>query len=684
MRPVSGQIERAQAALQEEKFGEAIELYHLCVEEEPNNLAHYWNLGLALLLSGEVEEAQGVWTHAMLASAVDSESESDLELFLSIAAEQYQEAERRSPAKKIYKQLAELNPENFLPYYQLGILLQQEPEPPLQPLEFFARAVKLAPGFAPAWRKIAAIHESQGRFLDALSNYRTAIGLDPGDPTSLYNAGSISYHTGDADSALRYYQRALALGPTAITRIQNVFILPSIFSSKAELEGFRQRLQEELVKLLAEDVPFSGPSGGELQFVHFRLAYQGKNDRDIQADIARLYRRAYPSLPFTAPHCEEFGNSLKASDAKIRIGLFSARFFRNHTVGILNCGLIAELSRDLFEVIVFSLPVEASDPIVQFIRDRADKYITVSNDINRIREAIAQEELDILLYPSIGMESLNYFLGFSRLAPIQIVTWGHPDTTGIDNIDYFLSSRHLEPEGAEEHYTETLLRPERIAVYYYRPNLPSPKSKLAFGLEEEHHHYVCPQNLFKLHPDFDLMLRDILLQDATGRVVLIASVWQNETEKLLQRFERLIPEVVDRIKFLPRLSGDDFVRLLGHADVMLDPIHFGGGKTTYEAFSMGVPVITIEGAYLRSRITYALYKQMGLTDCIATSVEDYVAKAVRLGTDPDERKRISEEILARGDAIYEDRAAIRELEQCFVRLHRERCESRSFEERPGN
>ena len=56
------------------------------------------------------------------------------------------------------------------------------------------------------------------------------------------------------------------------------------------------------------------------------------------------------------------------------------------------------------------------------------------------------ENLDIIFYPEIGMSKTIYFLSFSRLATVQIVSWGHPETTGIDTIDYFFSSILLEPD----------------------------------------------------------------------------------------------------------------------------------------------------------------------------------------------------------------------------------------------
>ena len=63
-----------------------------------------------------------------------------------------------------------------------------------------------------------------------------------------------------------------------------------------------------------------------------------------------------------------------------------------------------------------------------------------------------------MFYADLGMDIRTYFLAFARLAPVQCVTWGHPDTTGIPNMDYFISSDLIEADGAEKHYSETLYK----------------------------------------------------------------------------------------------------------------------------------------------------------------------------------------------------------------------------------
>ncbi len=356
------------------------------------------------------------------------------------------------------------------------------------------------------------------------------------------------------------------------------------------------------------------------------------------------------------------------SDGRLRVGFLSA-YFRDHTIGRLNLGRIKHLDRTKFEVTVLSASGREDSVAAQF-RAAADRYRAIPRNVAAARAAIADQDLDVLIFTDVGMDSVTATLAWSRMAPVQCVGWGHPDTTGSPHIDYFLSSELLETADADAHYTEQLVRLPLLGTYFERPvarllsgmalatGRQSEPAASAWPLTAERnengHSYLCPQTLFKFHPDFDEILAGILKADAQAEVVLLEGRFEHWTNKLKQRFERTLPGGTSRVRFLPALPRDEFLNLLAAAAVILDPLHFGGGHTSYEAFAVGAPVVTLPGEFLRSRITQALYRKMGFTELIVSTPQQYIAAAVRLGTDRTERERVSAQILKSCAVLFDD------------------------------
>jgi len=325
-------------------------------------------------------------------------------------------------------------------------------------------------------------------------------------------------------------------------------------------------------------------------------------------------------------------------------------------------GLMAALSRETFSVSVLSIG-ENGDAIAEAIRTSADEYVVLPPRVQQARQIVASQKLDVLIYPDVSRDACATSLAFHRLAPVQCATWGHPATTGIPNIDYFLSSELLEADEADSHYTEHLLRLTGLPAYYHRPRLPKQRRERGhYGIPEDCHLYLCPQSPAKFHPEFDLVLGEILDRDPLGRIVLVEAAEPSCTERLCARLRGRFRATGDRLHVVARQSHDDFLNLLALCDVLLDPVHFGGRNTTYEALALGIPIVTLPTAFMRGRMTAACYRKMGLADCIAASDSDYVDRAVRLGTDRAHRAALVSRILAANDVLYEDRQALHEIE----------------------
>jgi predicted O-linked N-acetylglucosamine transferase (SPINDLY family) len=438
--------------------------------------------------------------------------------------------------------------------------------------------------------------------------------------------------------------------------------MPIIPYSQDDIVTRRNSLEKSLQTLQEENLSVEDPAV-DLGITNFYLAYHNQNNRSLMQSIAQLYIKVCPELAFEAQHCQ---TQHKTDKDILRIGFLSS-CLRDHTVGKLTRGIIEHLSRDLFEVTVFHL-LGKKDHISEAIDASADKVVTLSRSLERDRQVVESEELDILFYPDIGMDPYTYLLSFSRLAPVQAVSWGHPDTTGVPNIDYFISSSLLEIPEASSHYSEHLIRLPYVPTYYFRPDIPEVSyTRDAFGLPDEGHLYVCPQTLFKFHPQFDTTLGELLRRDRDGYLILIDDQRGGSWRKLLyERFNRSFPEVVDRVTFVPHMPREKYLGLLTIADVILDIPTFSGGNSSLEALAMGAPVITWPQDYMRGRVTAALYKQMGMNELIVTDEETYLALALRLAQDLDFKKRMQADIRANVAKLYERHEVVREMEKFFI------------------
>lgn len=511
----------------------------------------------------------------------------------------------------------------------------------------YRQAIALAPGFADAWNNLGNVHQDLRQPDQALDCYRRAIRLSPQSVHAWRNLGYVLKEQGRIEEGMGILEQAQQIEPNDVIRYVIATSLPPVYESMDDLRARREKLEANVARMSADGLKIDIARNPAPTM--FYAAYQGLNDRELQRQLASL---------LAGPHTG-IERGARPQGKRIRIGLIS-RHFRNHTIGRLNIGAVQHLPRDRFEVSVISVGSH-DDQFAQRFRAAADRYVALPTNLAAVREQVAAMKFDLLFFADVGMDTLTYSLAMSRLAPAQCCTWGHPVTTGSPAMDAFISSEHLESPGGDGHYTERLVRLPRLGVCYERPAPPKPRPREYFGLDPERHVYLCFQTLFKFHPEFDAILAGILARDPRGDLVLMEGQHPEWTAMLQRRFARTLGEGAKRVHFLPGQSHEDFMSLYGVADVSLDPIHFGGGNTTYEALAIGLPVVTLPSEFLRCRLSHAMYRQMGLDDCIATSAADYIDKAVRIATQPDMRRDLSRRIVEQSVVLYDDRGAISEL-----------------------
>lgn len=492
--------------------------------------------------------------------------------------------------------------------------------------------------------------------------YARARVLAPHAPEIPFVQADVAQLLGETEAARAAFTALSALpevppGLREIARLKAACILPQVIPDEARIAADRARIAAALAVPPPTPIPDLFAGGG---FTNFYLAYQGEDDRALQQALARTYLGLSPDLAFAAPHVRA-----PLAGRRVRLGVLSRHFF-NHTIAYLNHGLIHGLDRDRFELVLIRMPAGfAPDDTARDLAAAAGQVVDLPLDLGRARTQIAALALDVLHYTDLGMDYLGYFLAFARLARVQTAGWGHPVTTGIPNIDAFLSVGAMEPEGAQDHYSEHLVRFEAAVPAVPRPPAPARMDPAAFGIDAARPVYLCSQSLFKVHPAFDRICTAVLEKDPAA-ILYFLGLWEPLTSHFIARLKKTLP--AERIKVIPRVTSRQFPALLACADVILDIPQWSGGKTSLEALAQGIPIVHWPGRFMRGRHTLAFYRQMGFMDCVADSVEGYAGLAVRLVHDAEFRTRVRGEIAARAARLFDQPGAVREAEDIWLKM----------------
>ena len=624
------------------------------LHEEPGHFSALHLLGILEHQFGNYHEAQNLFQQLLALDPTNHSVWSNLGVAcLALGNNQ--------KARDCFEQSLRINPLNADAWNNLGVLYDKEDLHKAN--DCFRRAIELDSSSVDACNNLALNCKKLQQLQDSIVWYRRSLAINSRQAETFRRLAEVLEQTSSIEEVKEAYAASLALKGDDGIRLKMETVLPVILFSTQEIDSVRESLLVKIRQLGQQQLSITKPL--EHARTLFYLAYHGRNDRTYHEQMAGIYRKASPELTWQASHVGR-----KASGGRIRVG-FISRFFYNHTIAKLNIGYVERLDRSRFHVTVFLIASGNSDDMTQRYAAAADNFVVLAEDLEQMRNRIASQKLDILLYTDIGMEPCSYFLAFSRLAAVQCVTWGHPATSGIDTVDYFISHQDCETPQGSGSYSEKLFCLSRAAACtcYAKPDLLRPAGvRDSIGIAATRNLYYCPQPPFKMHPDFDDLLGGILERDRNGVVVMLRGVVPQTEMLLKERLKRSMPSCADRVHFIDPLPFDRYVAMMEQADVVLDTPHFSGGNSSIEGLAVGAPIVTMPSPFLKGRITYAWYRKMGITDCIANSPAEYVDIAVRLATDRQAREDVRQRILGSSELLFDDLTAVRELEDFFERV----------------
>jgi protein O-GlcNAc transferase len=665
-------------ALQSGGADESIDLLRRSLDINPRYAEAHNNLGVALRNRGELAEAVPHWETAVALKPDYVDAYTNLARALN-------QLGKPGLALACWQRAVALQPNHPQGYAEFAAALQQANRFG-EAVGHYERALALQPDNAELHCSFAAALKNAGRLADSLTRYEQALARAPDHVGAHVGAGSVLELQCKTGEATVHYERALALRPETADLPFRLCTaqLPILYLDEAEIEGrrvaYRRRLEQ-----LCEDFA-AGRSVGDLAAAvgsnqPFYLPYQGRNDRDLQSLYGGLVCRAiaarYPTPPLPRP---------PAAGEKVRVGIVSG-LFRHHTVWKLMIrGWVSQLDHEKFQVFGYHTGGDR-DGQTEIAAIQCDRFVQGPLHGNRWREEILADRPHILLYPDIGMDPGAAWIAAHRLAPVQCVSWGHPNTTGYPTIDYFLSSELMEPPDADDHYTERLVRLPNLSIWYEPLDLaPMPLRRDQLGLRPGATAYWCGQSLFKYLPQYDQVFPRIAREAGDCQFVFIQSMNSNEvTERMRRRLTRAFAVFgldADRhCVFLPRLGLDQFVGAIGRCDVVLDSMGWSGGNSTLEGLAHDTPIVTMPGPMMRGRHTTAILTRIGVIETIANGVNDYVSIAVRLARDLPWRTTLKQRMADGKHRLYRDSEAIAGLEDFLCRAARGEAEPLTEPER---
>ncbi len=622
--------------------------YRQAIALQPTHAGTYLNLGNALLAQHEMEGAIATYQTALQLSPDDT----DVLENLSFANQLKQD------------------PTQAALFFGNRLYQQQKYE---AALEHYQRVATAQADDVSFYQSLATCYKNVDQPEAAIAAYRQGVSQYPNEP-GLYLALMLELqNVGKLQEAIQVAAEATQLFPNNIAlKIENQRLLPLIYQTPDEISVHRQRYTQALATLVQQTElvtaeHYKTALEGVGQSTSFLLSYQGHNDLELQKQYGEFVHKVmtanYPQWSRSLPLAP-----LEPGE-KIRVGYVSGCLWE-HTVGKLMLGWLRHHNSDLFELYTYNVR-DCYDKLTQEYRAYSDIFYQIPQDLETICEQIRANQLHILVFFDLGMQGLMTQLAGLRLAPIQCSTWGHPITSGLPTVDYFLSSALMEPEKAQAHYSETLVCLPKLGISYAQPVIPEPtKTRADFGLREDAVVYLACQLLCKLLPQHDYLFAAIARQVPNAQFVFIARpssayVLEQFNQRLQRAFANVGLDSDHYCVMLPPQSQTSYWDLNQRSDIFLDRLGWSGGHTTLEAIACNLPVVTCPGAFMRGRHSYGILQALGVTETIAQTEAGYIEIAVRLGQEPHWREQLVAQTRDRHAQLYDDRACIDALEAFY-------------------
>ncbi|WP_189523332.1 hypothetical protein [Nostoc sp. PA-18-2419] len=335
---------------------------------------------------------------------------------------------------------------------------------------------------------------------------------------------------------------------------------------------------------------------------------------------------------------------------KIRLGILTESFgLRPETFTTLP--LYKYLNRDIFEIVIYSF-WSNGHRLERYCSGHADAGIQLPADLENQVKTIRDDDLDILyIADNITLKTTQIsFMALHRLARVQIADINSLVTTGIRNVDYYISGKLSELERpATQHYTEKLMTLSGSGICWdfateAQGISTTSISRQSIGIDENDIVYICASGADTILPEVEATWAKVIASVPNSKLVLYlfnlkfsssSYPFQAFKQRLAATFEKYnLTE--DRVIILePIQNRTELKACLKLANIYLDTYPCSDKTSLIAALEIGLPTVVMAGDTADSKVSSSLLQEINIFDLIADTEESYLQLAITLGTKPE-------------------------------------------------
>ena len=682
--------EKLQADLDKEDFSKVVSICEDAIQDNPKTLEYSWYLGIAYLLQGDEETAQLVWWSTIAEHEDDSLDWvcRSLVKILSIEAERLASMNRFREAIALRYHIREFDPqllENLFLLVELLIELNDLDSEKIEelnivtlleskdknieqslllrvcrkvlhiPAAFSIEFTKACfPYFIESEQWIQMVNETanemayQKRLVSyAIDIVKLCLQHAPSDNAALGYLPRFHLECQQFSEAVVEARNFLLQCSTPESKFFATTILLSTLMSAGDWEQIP--VAGDLLKGMIWDFVDKQSTELSLNLIRFLILSPGaflyhkddlENNRLLQNQAAQLFQK---NIEANVTKVIQPGlKKQKLSTDRLKVG-YIASTLRCHSVGWLSRWLFQYHDRDKFEFYIYQVNQRQDDAFFEeWFAHRVNHVRYLEREIGAAVKTIRNDEIDILIdLDSITLDQTCNIMAL-KPAPVQ-ATWLGYDASGLESIDYYIADHYVLPDNAQAYYQEKIWRlpSTYIAVDGFETGVPTLR-RSDLNIPENAVVFWSSQAGLKRNPNI-VRLQMKILKGVHNSVFLVkGSGDQNIIRDFFIQIAQSEGVSEDCLRFLPTMANEYIHRAnIQLADVVLDTYPYNGATTTLETLWAGVPLVTRVGQQFSARNSYAFLMNVGVTEGIAWTDEEYIDWGVRFGQDEKLRSQVS-------------------------------------------